>query len=55
MLGGRWRAESELAEFDSHLPHWFGDADDRPAEFVSILGPQGQRFHDRARYRPLIP
>jgi transcriptional regulator with XRE-family HTH domain len=38
---------------DTHLPHWFGNADGRPVEFLSILGPQGERFHlSRARYRP---
>lgn len=42
----------EVAEFDTHLPHWFGNADDNPAEFLSILGPQGERFHVRASYRP---
>ncbi|GLY76862.1 hypothetical protein Airi01_051290 [Actinoallomurus iriomotensis] len=42
----------EVAEFDTHLPHWFGNADARPVEFLSILGPQGERFHIRARYRP---
>jgi quercetin dioxygenase-like cupin family protein/DNA-binding XRE family transcriptional regulator len=45
-------AAGEVAEFDTHLPHWFGHADDQPAEFLSILGPQGERFHVRARYRP---
>ncbi len=42
----------EVAEFDTHLPHWFGNADARPVEFLSILGPQGERVHTRARYRP---
>ncbi|OXM74856.1 MULTISPECIES: XRE family transcriptional regulator [Amycolatopsis] len=42
----------EVAEFDTHLPHWFGNADTGPVEFLSILGPQGERFHIRARYRP---
>lgn len=42
----------EVAEFDTHLPHWFGNADPSPVEFLSILGPQGERFHIRARYRP---
>jgi transcriptional regulator with XRE-family HTH domain len=42
----------EVAEFDTHLPHWFGNADTHPVEFLSILGPQGERFHVRARYRP---
>ncbi|GAB2794528.1 helix-turn-helix domain-containing protein [Streptomyces daliensis] len=44
--------EGEAAEFDTHLPHWFGNADDRPVEFLSILGPQGERVHIKARYRP---
>lgn len=38
----------EVAEFDTHLPHWYGNADEHPVEFLSILGPQGQRFHLRA-------
>ncbi len=42
----------EVAEFATHLPHWFGNADARPVEFLSILGPQGERFHVKARYRP---
>ncbi len=42
----------EVAEFDTHLPHWFGNADSHPVEFLSILGPQGERIHLRARYRP---
>jgi len=42
----------EVAEFDTHLPHWFGNADAGPVEFLSILGPQGERFHVRARYQP---
>ncbi|TQN28399.1 XRE family transcriptional regulator [Haloactinospora alba] len=42
----------EVAEFDTHLPHWFGNAEPQPVEFLSILGPQGERFHIRASYRP---
>ncbi|MFJ6567656.1 helix-turn-helix domain-containing protein [Streptomyces sp. NPDC091292] len=42
----------EVAEFDTHLPHWFGNADTHPVEYLSILGPQGERFHVRARYQP---
>ncbi|HET6479314.1 MAG TPA: XRE family transcriptional regulator [Actinoplanes sp.] len=42
----------EVAEFDTHLPHWFGNADEHPVELLSILGPQGERFHIRASYRP---
>lgn len=41
----------EVAEFDTHLPHWFGNAGPQPVEYLSILGPQGERFHIRARYR----
>jgi mannose-6-phosphate isomerase-like protein (cupin superfamily) len=44
-------APGEVAEFDTHLPHWFGNADEQPVEFLSILGPQGERFHIRVRYR----
>ena len=42
----------EVAEFDTHLPHWFGNADEHPVEILSILGPQGERFHIKARSRP---
>jgi transcriptional regulator with XRE-family HTH domain len=48
-------ATGEVAEFDTHLPHWFGNADARPVEFLSILGPQGERVHIKARYRPARP
>lgn len=44
----------EVAEFDTHLPHWFGNADGQPVEYLSIVGPQGERFHLRARYRPEV-
>lgn len=44
-------AAGEVAEFDTHLPHWFGNADARPVEYLSIMGPQGERFHTKARYR----
>ena len=39
----------EVAEFDTRVPHWFGCADDRPVEMLSIFGPQGERMHVRAR------
>ncbi|WP_028479736.1 helix-turn-helix domain-containing protein [Nocardia sp. CNY236] len=45
----------EVAEFDTRLPHWFGNADARAVEFLTILGPQGERFHIKARYRPDAP
>lgn len=42
----------EAAEFDTRTPHWFGAADDRPVEFLSLFGKQGERAHFRARPRP---
>ncbi|MFF0395985.1 helix-turn-helix domain-containing protein [Streptomyces sp. NPDC005248] len=39
----------EAAEFDTRTPHWFGNADDRPVEILSLLGHQGERAHLRAR------
>jgi len=38
----------EVAEFDTHVPHWFGNGDERPVEFLSLFGPQGERMHVRA-------
>ncbi|MBP2325504.1 transcriptional regulator with XRE-family HTH domain [Kibdelosporangium banguiense] len=39
----------EAAEFDTRLPHWFGSADGRPVEILSLFGKQGERMHLRAR------
>jgi len=39
----------EAAEFDTRTPHWFGGADHRPVEFLSLFGEQGERAHLRAR------
>jgi transcriptional regulator with XRE-family HTH domain len=39
----------EAAEFDTRLPHWFGSADDRPVEILSLFGKQGERMHVRAK------
>jgi transcriptional regulator with XRE-family HTH domain len=41
----------EVAEFDTHLPHWFGPAGDQPVEILSLLGRQGERIHVRAAPR----
>lgn len=41
----------EVVEFDTRVPHWFGNADARPAEFLSLFGPQGERMHVRAKSR----
>ncbi|ATY10156.1 XRE family transcriptional regulator [Amycolatopsis sp. AA4] len=39
----------EVAEFDTHVPHWFGNAGTEPCEVLALFGPQGERFHVRAR------
>jgi transcriptional regulator with XRE-family HTH domain len=39
----------EAAEFDTRVPHGFGPAGERPVEFLSLFGPQGERMHVRAR------
>lgn len=39
----------EAAEFDTRVPHWFGSADDRAVEFLSLFGAQGEKAHLRAR------
>lgn len=44
-------AAGEVAEFDTRTPHWFGRADDRAVEFLSLFGPQGERMHVRASDR----
>jgi len=44
-------APGEAAEFDTRVPHWFGAADDRSVEFLSLFGRQGERAHLRARPR----
>jgi transcriptional regulator with XRE-family HTH domain len=45
----------EVAEFDTHTPHWFGSADQRPVELLVLFGPQGERLHVRARPRTPTP
>jgi len=39
----------EAAEFDTRVPHWFGNAGPEPAEFLTLFGRQGERMHVRAR------
>ena len=41
----------EVAEFDTHLPHWFGAAGTESVEFLSLFGKQGERAHIRASPR----
>jgi transcriptional regulator with XRE-family HTH domain len=62
VLGGRLRLvlgdqdlvldPGEAAEFDTRVPHWFGSADARPVEILSLFGRQGERAHLRARSSP---
>ncbi len=59
VLNGRLRAilgehdlilePGEAAEFDTRVPHWFGGADERAVEFLSIFSREGERMHVRAR------
>jgi transcriptional regulator with XRE-family HTH domain len=42
----------EVAEFDTHTPHWFGSAGTNRVELLVLFGPQGERLHVRARPRP---
>jgi transcriptional regulator with XRE-family HTH domain len=39
----------EVAEFDTRIPHWFGNAGRDPVELLSLFGPQGERLHVRAQ------
>ncbi|TFD02152.1 XRE family transcriptional regulator [Cryobacterium sinapicolor] len=39
----------EAAEFDTRLPHWFGSADGKGAEVLSLFGRQGEGVHVRAK------
>ncbi len=41
----------EAAEFDTRVPHWFGNDGAEPLEFLSLFGSQGERMHVRARPR----
>ncbi|MBS2538149.1 helix-turn-helix domain-containing protein [Catenulispora sp. NF23] len=43
--------KGEAAEFDTHVPHWFGAAGPVPVELLTLFGPQGERVHVRARSR----
>ncbi|NYE95338.1 transcriptional regulator with XRE-family HTH domain [Psychromicrobium silvestre] len=41
----------EVAEFDTHTPHWIGRAEESAVEYLTLFGPQGERLHVRARPR----
>nr|CAA9326083.1 MAG: Transcriptional regulator SCO1200, Xre-family with cupin domain [uncultured Nocardioidaceae bacterium] len=59
VLGGRLRLvlgerdlvlrRGEAAEFDTRVPHWFGNAGTQAAEFLVLFGRQGERVHLRTR------
>ena len=41
----------EAAEFDTRVPHWFGNPGPGPVEILVLFGPQGERMHVRAQPR----
>ncbi|MGW5851023.1 helix-turn-helix domain-containing protein [Streptomyces sp. NPDC055254] len=45
----------EAAEFDTRVPHWFGSADGRAVEVLSLFGRQGERIHVRAKPKVRTP
>ena len=42
-------AAGEVVEFDTRVPHAFGNPFSEPAEVLTLFGPQGERMHVRAR------
>lgn len=49
-------SSGEAAEFDTRVPHWFGSADGREAEVLSLFGRQGGGVHVRTlTARMLVP
>lgn len=38
----------EAVEFDTRVPHWFGNSGTDPVEFLCLFGKQGERAHLRA-------
>jgi transcriptional regulator with XRE-family HTH domain len=45
-------SDGEVAEFDTHVPHWFGSVGPEPVEVLSLFGAQGERMHVRAQSKP---
>ncbi|SDS34232.1 helix-turn-helix domain-containing protein [Jiangella sp. DSM 45060] len=41
----------EAAEFDCHIPHWFGASARGSVEVLSLFGKQGERIHLRTQRR----
>jgi quercetin dioxygenase-like cupin family protein len=54
VLGDRDRVlePGEVAEFDTHVPHWFGSTGDEPAEILSIFTRPGERMSIRTTSPP---
>lgn len=38
----------EAAQFDTNRPHWFGSANNQPAEILSLFGRQGERVQEKS-------
>jgi quercetin dioxygenase-like cupin family protein len=51
VLGGRDLVlkAGEAAEFDTRVPHWFGNAEPHTVEFLSVLSVSGEGIHLRVR------
>ncbi|MFC0626320.1 helix-turn-helix domain-containing protein [Kribbella deserti] len=48
-------AAGEVAEFDTHVPHWFGTPGPEPAEILSIFARPGERMKSRTHADPDAP
>ncbi|MDQ3053210.1 MAG: XRE family transcriptional regulator [Actinomycetota bacterium] len=42
-------SRGEAAEFDTRVPHWFGNAGTQAVEYLTLFGRQGERVHLRTR------
>jgi hypothetical protein len=42
----------EVAEFDTHVPHWFGSTGQEPSEILSIFARPGERMNVRTPTPP---
>ncbi len=45
----------EAAEFDTRMPHWYGNGNGQAVELLSLYGPQGERMRIKATTRQLAP
>ena len=43
----------EAAEFDTRMPHWYGNGNGRAVELLTMFGPQGERTKLKASTRRL--